>query len=328
MENNINVKQVDKKIHPFVKEYDQNGKPVFKKRIKEVSILNKRDSTEKVLYAVIFTFFLIQAITLVLPFLWMIMTSLKGAEEYFLQDDPFALPTVWHFSNYIDAFSKLKVMSQTGKEINFLQMTVNSLWYSAIKTVLFVMVPAICGYVMCKFTFWGREIILAYAIFTLTFPIYGSGAAMMKLIHAIGLYDNPLYVPLTTLYGFGTTFFVYIGFFKGVSNSYAEAAKIEGANEFQIMFKIVMPQATPILMTYAITTMINSLNTYEDLILYLPSYLNIAAGLSRFENSSEAIQNKPFYFAGVLIANIPSLVLFTTFSSKIMTSLSIGGLKG
>ena len=317
----------EKKRYPALLGYDEKGKPIYKKHIKEISILNKRSAGEKVLFGVMFTIFLVHCLSLILPFAWMFMSSLKEGTEYFLQESAFSLPKKVLFSNYIDAFSKLKV-NYNGKDTNLFGMLFNSIWFSTIKTSLYVMVPACVGYVMSKFNFWGKEALYAYIVFMITFPIYGSGATYMKLMYTLNLYDSPLFVVFTGLYGLGATLLVYISFFKGISNSYAEAAKIDGANAFQIMLKIMLPQATPMLLTYAITGMIGSWNMYEDVLLYLPSYSTIAAGLSLYETSSAAALNRPMYFAGILMSSIPSLVLFATFSSKIMTSLSVGGLKG
>lgn len=317
----------EKKRFPSLLGYDEKGEPIYKKRIKEVTILNKRSSGEKVLFGIMFTVFLVHCLSLVLPFVWMFMSSLKDGTEYFMQESSFSLPQKVVFSNYIEAFSKLKI-NYNGKDTNLFGMLFNSIWFSAIKTFLYVMIPSCVGYVMSKFTFWGKEALYAYIVFMITFPVYGSGAAYMRLIHAIGLYDSPLFVVFTGLYGLGPTLLVHISFFKGISNSYAEAAKIDGANAFQIMFKIMLPQAAPMLLTYAITGMIGSWNIYEDVLLYLPSYSTIAAGLSIYETSSAAALNRPMYFAGILMSSVPSLILFATFSSKIMTSLSVGGLKG
>lgn len=317
----------ERKRYPALLGYDGKGNAIYKKRIKEVSILNKRSSAEKILFAIMFAIFAVHAFTLIFPFVWMFMSSLKGGTEYFMQENPFSLPQKPLFSNYITAFSKLTV-NYNGKDTNLFGMLFNSIWFSALKTLLYVIVPALIGYVMAKFNFWGKEVLYGYIVFTITFPIYGSGAAYMKLMHTLRLYDTPLLFVVTGCYGLGATLLIYISFFKAISNSYAEAAKIDGANAFQIMLKIMLPQASPVLLTYAITGVISTWNTYEEVLLYLPSYPNIAAGLSLFENSSAAAINKPLYFAGILMSSIPSLVLFAVFSSKIMTSLSIGGLKG
>lgn len=327
MENNITIKRqltkAERKIYPDVAGYDENGKPIFKKKIKDSNILNKRSKSEKVLYIIIFIIFCIHSFTLIFPTAWMAMAALKGSFEYAVSG-AFEWPERLLFENYIKAFQTLNAGNTS-----FAGMIFNSLWYTGIKTFMWSMIPAMVGYAMTRFKFWGRDIIYGYVIFTLTFPIYGSGGAMMRLVANLGLYNTPMYIVVTNICCLSSILLVYQGFYRGLSNSYAEAAKMDGANAFVIYFKVIMPQARPIMLTYAITTAIGSWNTYEDVILYLPDFPTLASGLLEYKSLSEhEMPSMPFYFAGVLISAIPTLLLFAFFSDKIMTSLSIGGLKG
>ena len=87
----------------------------------------------------------------------------------------------------------------------------------------------------------------------------------------------------------------------------------------------MLPQAAPIMMTYAITNSITYWNTYEQLLLYMPSYPNISAGLLMLR---QKFDGTPRYFAALIIAMVPTVTIFAVFSNKIMGSISIGGLKG
>ena len=121
---------------------------------------------------------------------------------------------------------------------------------------------------------------------------------------------------------------VYYGFFKSVSWFYAEAAQIDGAGPFTIFFRIMLPQAVPIMLTYAITNAIFNWNEYQTIILYLPSFPTLASGLFDYKAQADRLGNIPIYFAGLVLSMIPTILLFSVFSNKVMTSLSIGGLKG
>ncbi|MBQ7880117.1 MAG: carbohydrate ABC transporter permease, partial [Clostridia bacterium] len=116
--------------------------------------------------------------------------------------------------------------------------------------------------------------------------------------------------------------------FKGISWSYAEAAILDGANPYVIFFRIMLPQAKGIVLTYAITNSIAFWNEYQSIVLYLPSYPTLASGLFEFKARATRRANYPVYFAGLIISMIPTLVLFSAFSGRIMTSISVGGLKG
>ena len=156
-------------------------------------------------------------------------------------------------------------------DTDFFGLVFNSIWYTFLQAGLACFTPCVTGYVMSKYTFRGRNLIFAIAVGCMVIPIVGASASYMKTIAFFRLYDNPLYIVVTSLGGFGGSFLVYYGFFKSVSWSYAEAAEIDGAGPFKIFFLVMLPHATPILLTYAITGAIANWNVCDAIILYLPS---------------------------------------------------------
>ena len=301
--------------------YDENGKPVFKKKVKDVNILSKRTAADKVIFGIVFGLFAFYTLTILFSVLWMFMTSLKGVNE----DLGFAIPKEWAFSNYGKAFTMLNAGDGT---TDFFGMLFNSLWYTVVVTALGVIMPCITGYVMSKYNFPGKNIIFTVAITSMMIPVVGNTASNMKLVGELQIYDTPLFPILSSLGGFGGNFLVYYGFFKSVSWFYAEAAQIDGAGPFTVFFKIMLPQALPIMLTYAITNAIFNWNEYQTILLYLPSFPTLASGLFDYKAEAERLGNFPIYFAGLIISMIPTIILFSIFSNKVMTSLSIGGLKG
>ena len=286
------------------------------------NVLTRKTTGEKILYTIMFIVFLTQSLTLIAPVLWMIVSSFKGALEY-MGGSAFALPEKWLFSNYREAFRVLNL-----EDASVFDMIFNSLWYTAISTALGVFMPALTGYVMAKYNFPGKQFIFSVAIVSMIIPIVGATASRMKIIAGMGIYDSPLYVIVTFLGGFGGSFLVYYGFFKALSWSYAEAVMIDGGGHFTIFFKVMLPQAAPILLTYAITGAIGNWNEYQTMILFLPSYPTIASGLFEYKDNAVRAANFPVYFAGLILSVIPTITLFCIFSNRIMTSISIGGLKG
>ena len=285
-------------------------------------ILDKKSTGEKILFAIVFCIFLFHSFTLIFPVLWMIMSSFKGALEY-MGGDVFDLPKVWKFQNYSEAFKVLNV-----GETSFLGMTLNSVWYTVIRTACGVLIPAATGYVMSKYRFPGWNLIFSTAIVSMIIPIVGNTASKMQIVSTLQLTDTPAFVFVDSLGGFGGTFLVFYGFFKALSWSYAEAVMIDGGGHYTIFFKIMLPQAAPILLTYAITGSIEFWNEYETVILFLHSYPTLASGLFEYQSNAIRLANYPIYFAGLIISIIPTLVMFSVFSNRIMTSVSIGGLKG
>ena len=303
-----------------MEEVKKTKKKRFRKSA-DCGILAKHQGADKILFTIVFVIFLIHSITLIFPFLWMFMSSLKEANEYLLGDS-FALPEVLLFSNYIRAFSSLNMPDAT-----FMELLFNSLWYTVLSSGFACFMPCVTGYVLSKYKFKGRDFIYAVAITALTLPIVGTSASLMKLVSELGIHNTPLYVVVMGLGGFGGSFLVYYGFFKSVSWAYAEAAEIDGGGPYTIFFKIMLPQAVPVIMTYFITSAIGYWNAYESIILWLPDYPTIASGLFEYKENY-ARNDYPLYFAGLILSMIPTFTIFAIFSDKIMTSISVGGLKG
>lgn len=302
------------------------------KKIKsDGNILTTHKGMDKPLFIVAAVIFAVQCISLFLPIFWMFAMSFKTGTDYSFES-AFDFPEIMQFNpfkilldyeNYTQAYKNL-YHEMTGTD--FFGMVFNSVWYSVLQSGLACFTPCITGYVMSKYRFKGREFIYAVAIVSLTVPIVGSGASTMNLFHYLGLYNNPLRVLVGGLAGFGGSFIVYYGFWKGVSWAYAEAAQIDGAGPFTILFKIMLPQALPVMLTYFITGAIAAWNEYESLIMYMPAFPTLAVGLYDFQETARG--DMPAYYAGLVISMIPTLTIFAIFSDKIMRTVSVGGLKG
>jgi ABC-type glycerol-3-phosphate transport system permease component len=158
-------------------------------------------------------------------------------------------------------------------------------------------------------------------------PLYGAGPAEYKLFSDLNLIDNPLRY-LTSISLFGGHFFYMYAFWKGISWSYAEAAEIDGANDYQIFFNVMLPMLVPSAIALFVMSFISGWNNYSATLLYMKAYPNLAYGVYVFEEIGIRSTGKPVYFAGVLISLIPILVLFLAFQNTIMEKVYLGGLKG
>ena len=294
----------------------------LKRNKKETYILCKRSPADKVLFTIVFIIFCLQSLTLLFPIVWMFVSSLKTTDEYIFEN-AFALPEVLQWGNYSEAFVKLKA----GKT-NFAGMVFNSIWTTGVSTILAIIVPATTGYVFSKYRFRGRDAMYSIFIAAMMIPLVGTTAASLKFFQTIKLYDSPLFLIYCGIDGFGSSFLIYYGFFKSVSWAYAEAVQIDGGGPFTIFFKIMLPQAAPIMFTFAITNGIVAWNNYQLMLMYLPSYPTLASGLFTYKQTLHSTGEYTVYYAGLVISMIPAVAIFSIFSNRIMGSISIGGLKG
>jgi ABC-type glycerol-3-phosphate transport system permease component len=116
------------------------------------------------------------------------------------------------------------------------------------------------------------------------------------------------------------------GAFKGISNSYAESAEIDGAGEYTIFFKIILPQILPIVLALGVENFVARWNDYTTSQINLPSYPTIAYGMFLFQ--SDITTEKTVYFASLILASIPGVALYGIFQNFIIKNVSVGGIKG
>ena len=300
---------------------------IFKKKIRESSILYQRSKGEKVLFGIVFVLFFLYAASLIFPLLWMIINSLQDRTIYEVNlalGNAFEFPSALHWENYSYAFTQL---SYNGA--NIFMMFFNSIWYTLAYTLGGVLMSAFTGYALAKYRFKLRGFMYGVIIFTMTIPTVGTTGALFNLVYnVLHIYDSPLYVILKHLCGTGLNFLVLYGFFRNVSWSYAEAAFMDGAGHARVFFSIMLPQALPAIVTLSIVSGIAAWNDYMDVLMYLPSFPTIASGMYGVSRTLPRQGYSTVYFAALVISMLPILILFTCFSNVIMKNFAVGGLKG
>ena len=164
-------------------------------------------------------------------------------------------------------------------------------------------------------------------IFTMMLPIVGAMPATYRFYKTINIINSPL-ILVTALGGFGGNFLILYSFYKGISWEYAEAAFIDGANHAKVYFSIMLPMALPAISVLFVTGFISHWNEYMAISIYMPLMPTLAYGLYVYESNMKYLGNQPVYFAGVLLAVVPCLVLFCIFQNTIMQTVHLGGIKG
>lgn len=279
----------------------------------------------KVTLIAFFLFFLFEAIVQTYPFLWVINNSLKSAEEFNYASNTSSITTTWEFSNYLKVFSQFKVNGT----VQYMEMFWNSTWQTFVYLFVNLMSSMFVAYALAKFRFPGRALFYGIMIFTQTIPIVGTGAAAYKLRYSMGLINNPWAIWICWAAGFDYSAFIMYGTFQGISNSYSESAELDGANEFQILFKIIFPQIIPCIMALLVTNFVGKWNDYATSQINLNEYPTLAYGMYLFQTASAwSDDGKVVYYASLIMTAIPGVLMYACFQGLIINNLSVGGLKG
>lgn len=282
----------------------------------------------KIIYVCFFVFFTFFAVLYLYPFLWAILNSFKTMKEY--STDSLSFPEKWLFRHYLEVFTEFQAVPLSGGEpFKYLDMLLNSLWILVVNVFVNVVSSALLAYALARFRFPGSEFLYALVIFANTIPIIGAGPAQYKLAMSLNMINNPAAIWLMWAGGFDFAFIVLYGYFKGVSSSYSESAKIDGANNLTIFIKVILPQVTPCIVAIAITQATGVWNNYSISMLYLRDYPNLAYGMYLFKDSKFLVKDSmPIYFAAAVISCIPIIVVYTCSQNLILNNMTTGGLKG
>jgi ABC-type glycerol-3-phosphate transport system permease component len=288
-----------------------------------------RSQSEKIVMWIVFFIFLIYAVTLVYPFVWMLINSLKTTFEFY--QDVFSLPKTWNFSNWYDAVFTFKITAGAGEvahEVSLFQMFLTSIFVTVMATSLDIFIAACTAYVLAYYNFKGKKLMLFIIIFSMIVPIVGTLPSLYLLIDNLGLMNNFIGVLLIYVSGLGFSFLLLYGHFKNLSWSYAEAAQIDGAGHFQTFIRIMIPLSKPVLISAFIVSSINYWNDYQTPAIFLQNYPTLAVGINDLTMMMKYNNNYPMMFATMLVAVVPIVVFFSIFQKTITENMVAGGLKG
>lgn len=288
----------------------------------------QKSTSEKVTLCVFFAFFLAMTVIYIYPILSIFLNSfreLSEFEELYVNPNasPFTLPE-WQTRSWKEVFTTFKY-----KDFTYFDMLLNSIWITGVKVTVNIMASVFLAYAVARFRFPGRNFLYAVVIFSQTIPIVGTGAASYKLFTKLNFINNPALMWIAWFSAFDFAFIVLYGTFRGISPTYSESAKLDGANNLTVLFRIVLPQAFPCIAALAIQQSITVWNDYTTSLIYLRDYPNIAYGLFVTEKSISYFYNaRALYSAVVCISMIPILILYACSQKLILTNMNAGGLKG
>ena len=282
----------------------------------------RRDASHNVVFCIYFVLFLAFAFMSLYPIFWCLINSMKSMEEYYAGS--LALPQTFTLKNFAEVFVSFELAGQ-----KFWRMLFNSFWQAFGSCFLNVAASILVAYPLARYDFPGKKLLYGVIIFRITIPIIGSAAAEYKMFRGLNMLDNPSSFWMAWLSGFDLTALILYGYFQGISKTYSEAAFLDGANGLQVLWYAVLPQAVPCIVALYINQVIAKWNDYTTAQLYLRSYPNLAYGLYEFDGLTLFLEGgKPIYFASIILAAIPPVVLYASGQKLMLENMAVGGIKG
>lgn len=294
------------------------------KKIKERTIKSKQ---EIIVSCIVFPILFLWSLSLIYPFIWAFLNSLKTPGEFML--DTFKLPEKWLFSNWANAVKTLRVdKSLPGESVGIIGMTLNSIWWMFGSVLVNTIVTTMMAYGLAKYKFRLGKFLHAFSLVVMTISVVGAFPSQYSLYNKLGITNSPAMLVVNAGCIGTSSLLIYYSFFKNISWSYAEAVFIDGGGHWTVFLRIMIPQALPIISAMSVIGCIGLWNDYFTAYVYLRDFPTLATGLYILQTADVTSNNKPLYFAVVLLSALPIFIIFMIFQDKIMTSVSMGGLKG
>ncbi len=278
-------------------------------------------------------------ISLLIPVLWTLMTSLKTVDEYEGTPELMANPLWWFknekatFAHFITAYKEFKLegVNKDGidVEFNILTQFTNSILYSVGCSAATTFTAMIMGYATARFKYRFSNYIYAFVLVTMALPIVGSLPSEIRVATKLKMIDTFLGIWIMRATFLNTYFLIFNAQFKMIPYTYTEAAKIDGASPLMIMVKIIVPLAMSTVSTVFVLNFIAYWNDFQIPMIYLESYPVAALGMYKFKNApTKDLAHVPVQMAGIWLMALPIVVFYAIFNKKLTVNISVGGIKG
>lgn len=256
------------------------------------------------------------AVVAMIPFLWMISTSLKSRGVLM------AIPIQWIPENptldaYIKVFSKFPFAKTIG----------NSLFISVSYTVITLLSSSMAAFAFAKLKFPGNDLIFKCYLATMMIPTQVTMIPLFVIMNKMGLIDSYASVILPSIFR-PFAVFMLVQQMRTIPNDFLDAAKIDGANLFQVFGKVALPLCAPSLATLSITTFMESWNDYLWPLLMLTDKNKMTLPIALSTLNGQYATEYNVLMAGSLISMIPIIIIYICAQKYFKNGMMSGGIKG
>jgi N-acetylglucosamine transport system permease protein len=258
------------------------------------------------------------AAIVVLPMLWVLVTSFKTTSQIF--SSPFSPPTSLNLVNYVNAWTTAGIGSYF----------VNTVIVVGSALVIVMVLGAMCSYVLARFSFVGNRLIYYLMLAGLTFPIFLAIVPLFFTLQNFGLLNTlPGLIIVYVAFALPFTVFFLFAFFRALPEEIAEAAALDGAGEWATFFRVMLPMARN---GFASVAIFNFLGLWNQFLIPVALNTNVgnyvlSQGMAAFASQAGYAVDFGALFAAVVITVAPVLVVYIIFQRQLQGSVSQGTMK-
>jgi multiple sugar transport system permease protein len=261
---------------------------------------------------------IVGAIIMVMPFLWMVSTSLKTQTDVMRQFPPRLIPETFMFSNYSTALTALP----------FDRFYVNSLIVASSVTILQLFVSSLAAFAFARVKFKGRNVLFLVYLSGLMIPFPVLLVPNFIIVRQLGWFNTYLALIVPPSFGVFSTFLLR-QYYRGLPIEYDEAARMDGASSLRIWWNIILPNSKPALAALAVFIFLGTWNDFlwPLVVTNSESMRTLPVGLSTFQG--QYLVRWELLMAATVVALVPVLIVYFFAQNWIIRGLSVSsGLKG
>ena len=258
----------------------------------------------------------ITIILVLFPVVWIVMSSFSAGDSFFLSS---LFPEKFSVEHYVTLF----------RETDFTVWVWNSLKFCVIVATIQLVITSLAAYAFARLRFIGRKYGLMSLLVLQVFPNSMAVAGYYILIYRFGLVDSSLALIFVLAGGSAYNIWLLKSYIDGLPVELDEAAMVDGANQFQVFYKIIIPLAMPQLAVIFLFSFIATYSEYviTSIFLQTPGKMTLALGLQSFI-SDQFAAHWTLFSAAAVISSLPIMIVFMCLQSFIQSGLVAGGVKG
>lgn len=272
---------------------------------------------------ILYTILSLVAVLMVLPTLVMLCSSLKSYDDYYALQFHLLPRDGVHFDNYARVFTSSE---------NFLLWIGNTLFLIVTNTVLCTVSTSLVAYGFAKFRCKASDALFMVLLATMMIPWAVTMVPSYLLWARLGLTDSFYPLILPSVGGSAYYVFMFRQNMRGIPNEIMEAAEMDGANSLTRLFRIVLPNCIPVIVTMVLFTAMGIWGDYLGPLIYLrrPEKFNISLGINMLRSqTTQGKQDTPMLLAASVLMAIPSMIMYYTGTKIFAKGISLqGGVKG
>lgn len=269
----------------------------------------------KILYFSMVAMMAIWCLIILVPVVWLLLSGFKDASEVYSTT-----------SSFFPKKIQLSKISKVWSEMKFYQYYINTFIFAGGCVVADVLVSGLAGYVFSRLKPKGSKVLYTICFAMMLMPSTTSTVPIYMIIKRLGLLNS--YVPIWLMSAINIfDVFLFKSFFDGISNSLVEAAKIDGASNIKIFWKIMLPLSMPIFIVVAVFAFNAQMSTFFWPYLLIQDDAKTILGVQiyKLKTSSYTID---YQMLALLFSMIPQVIIFAIFQKQIVGGINVGGVKG